>query len=118
MCAIGGGHLLRCDAAAAFNAMNFAHFTERGYPLVITDGYRDYAAQVDLRQRKPHLAATPGQSNHGWGLAIDLAVGGWNGEVFRWLHANAHLYGWYHPLWARIDGSKPEPWHWEYATGE
>jgi hypothetical protein len=115
MCSIGGSHRLRCDAATAFVLMDAAYVAERGQPLFVTDSYRDYDAQVDVHRRKPHLAATPGYSNHGWGLAVDLAVGGWNGEVFRWLQANAHHYGWYHPPWARIDGSKPEPWHWEYG---
>jgi LAS superfamily LD-carboxypeptidase LdcB len=103
---------------AAFNAMNAAHAAERGHAIPVTDSYRDYAGQVDVHGRKPHLAATPGNSNHGWGLAVDMAVGGWNGEVFRWLQANAHRYGWHHPPWARIDGSKPEPWHWEYGGSE
>ena len=45
-----------------------------------------------------------------------LAVDGWSGQTFRWLQANAHTYGWHHPPWARIDGSKPEPWHWESTS--
>jgi hypothetical protein len=28
---------------------------------------------------------------------------------------NAPRYGWFHPAWAELDGSKPEPWHWEFA---
>lgn len=118
LCSIGGNHLLRCDAAAAFNAMNAAHFVERGYRIPVTDSYRDYADQADLRARKPHLAAPAGQSSHGWGLALDIDAGGWNGQVFRWLQTNAHHYGWHHPPWARIDASKPEPWHWEYGANQ
>jgi hypothetical protein len=28
---------------------------------------------------------------------------------------NAPRFGWFHPEWAELDGSKPEPWHWEFA---
>ena len=28
---------------------------------------------------------------------------------------NAMAYGWFHPAWAQAGGSKPEPWHWEFA---
>ncbi len=110
----GSGQQLRCDAAVAVEAMMAAHLAETGVPLIITDAYRDYAGQVDVARRKPNLAAEPGYSNHGWGLAIDAAVGSWDSQTFLWLQANAHRYGWHHPAWARIDGSKPEPWHWEF----
>ena len=26
-------------------------------------------------------------------------------------------FGWHHPAWARIDGTNPERWHWEYRGG-
>ena len=113
-----GSHRLRCDAAEAFIAMDAAHRAALGRAIPVTDSYRDYDAQVEVYRRKPHLAARPGTSNHGWALAVDISVGGFNGEVFAWLQANAHRYGWHHPPWARIDGSKPEPWHWEYAGGD
>ena len=116
LCPVSGVvHLLRCDAAGALEAMMAAHLADTGRALIVTDAYRDYAGQVDVAHRKPHLAAKPGYSNHGWGLAIDAAVGGWDGPTFRWLQTNAHRYGWHHPPWARIDGSKPEPWHWEFG---
>jgi hypothetical protein len=25
------------------------------------------------------------------------------------------IYGFFHPSWAQQGGSKPEPWHWEFA---
>jgi LAS superfamily LD-carboxypeptidase LdcB len=28
---------------------------------------------------------------------------------------NSMLYGWFLPAWAQQNGSKPEPWHWEFA---
>lgn len=112
----GGRHLLRCDAAQAFTAMAAAYHAEFGRPLGITDAYRDYAAQVDVYRRKPRLAATPGTSRHGWGLAVDLAVGGWTSPTFRWLQTHAPRYGWHHPPWATLTGPKPEPWHWEFES--
>jgi LAS superfamily LD-carboxypeptidase LdcB len=32
-----------------------------------------------------------------------------------WLRRNSLRYGWFLPAWAMPGGSKPEPWHWEYA---
>ncbi len=109
--AVGSGHRLRADAAAAFNAMYAA-----GAPC-ITDSYRSYAAQVDVFRRKPDLAAVPGTSNHGWGIAIDFGCGAerFDSDAYRWLKANAGRFGFAHPTWAEPDGSKPEPWHWEYV---
>lgn len=119
LCPLWGapGHFLRADAAAAYEKLSKAYARRFGRPISMTDSYRSYAAQVDLKQRKPHLSARPGTSNHGWGRAIDLGGGINNfGSVqHKWMRANAPLYGWYHPQWARANGSKPEAWHWEYA---
>jgi hypothetical protein len=114
---VGGGHRLRTDAAKAFDALNRARIAATGAPLCVTDSYRSYASQVDVFQRKPHLAATPGRSQHGWGLAVDLGCGvqTFGTEANRWMYANAPAFGWIHPAWARPGGSRPEPWHWEYV---
>ncbi|WP_138760329.1 D-alanyl-D-alanine carboxypeptidase family protein [Modestobacter altitudinis] len=118
LCSLGGGHRLRCDAAAAYNAMSAAYAATFGGPLCITDSYRSLGAQVDAHHRKPAITAVPGTSNHGWGLAVDLC-GGIN--VFgtaqtAWMQVNAAHYGWVHPDWAQADGQNPEPWHWEYGS--
>lgn len=114
---LGGGHQLRTDAAKAFDSLNRLRMTQTGTPLCVTDSYRSYAAQVDVFKRKPTLAAVPGRSQHGWGLAVDLGCGAqrFGTEMDRWLRANAGQFGWYHPSWADPGGSKPEPWHWEFA---
>jgi LAS superfamily LD-carboxypeptidase LdcB len=67
--------------------------------------------------RKPHLAATPGTSVHGWGLAVDLCGGveRFGTTQNTWLLAHAPAHGWSHPAWAAAGGSRPEPWHFEYA---
>jgi LAS superfamily LD-carboxypeptidase LdcB len=88
-----------------------------GTPLCITDSYRSYAGQRDAYDRKPALAAWPGTSNHGWGLAVDLC-GGVNSAgtaQWTWMNANAGRFGFVNPDWARSGAEKPEPWHWEFG---
>ncbi|NHC43993.1 hypothetical protein G9H72_01785 [Motilibacter sp. K478] len=119
LCSIWGapGHLLRADAAAAFTAMSKAYAATFGSPICVTDSYRNRAMQEDLYVRKPTLAAIPGTSNHGWGVAVDLCDGveSFGTPQHEWLVLNATAYGWYHPAWADATGSRPEPWHWEYG---
>lgn len=68
----------------------------------ITDGWRSLSAQVDLKKRKPTLAATPGRSVHGIGLAADLNL---TSKQQKWLEANGAKYG-----LARLPS---EAWHWQ-----
>lgn len=111
------GKYLRCDAAAALTQLDAAFTHAFGHHLVVTDAYRAYPEQVRLKQAKPGLAAAPGRSNHGWGLAIDLGSGVQSGPgtpAYDWMTANASRYGWVHPDWA-MHSSQYEPWHWEYG---
>ena len=115
------GVILLKDAAADFNKMAQAYLKEKGYKLGITDGLRSYETQVQTMIDKPEKAATPGTSDHGTGVAVDLAADGttdkaieFGSETFKWLSANAPKYGWIHPHWAHEGGSRPEPWHWEW----
>lgn len=67
-------------------------------------------------------SGTPGTSNHGMGLAIDLALKGGkslggNAKAMAWMCENAPKYGFY------LQGSDPkspefEAWHWQYAVGD
>jgi hypothetical protein len=107
--------LLEPEAADAFDQLSAAYRAKFGHPLGVTDSYRSYALQVITKRHKPGLAAEPGTSNHGWGLALDLVVGGYSSADYAWLRANAPHYGWDNPGWARPGGSKHEPWHWEFA---
>jgi hypothetical protein len=114
------GQLLRCDAAAAWNAMSAAYEAATGAPLCITDSYRSLAVQVRLRAEKPALAAVPGTSNHGWALAVDLCEAGrtamgYTTPAYLWLKGNAASFGWAHPGWAEPGAGQEEPWHWEYV---
>lgn len=111
LCKIGiDNHELRADAAVSFAEMNAAYKADTGEDLVVTDSYRSLESQIDVAGRKPGLAAKPGTSLHGWGIAVDL---GTSQQELDWLNANAGDYGWENPDWAK--SSKYEPWHWEYV---
>jgi hypothetical protein len=111
------GHRLRADAAHAFNQLSQAYAAEFGTPVCLTDSYRTFEGQVAVRAAKPGLAAVPGTSNHGWGTAVDLCGGiqSFGSAQHQWMRHNAPLHGWFLPTWAQQNGSKPEPWHWEYG---
>lgn len=112
---IGGGHRLEADAATDWKRMVEAARKD-GINISITDSYRSYDAQVDVRRRKGHLVATatPGTSNHGWGRAVDANVN--DPKTLAWLRQNAHRFGWVNPPWAQKKGKSFEPWHWEYRA--
>lgn len=118
LCQVGiGDHRLRQDAAIAFAKMNAAYKSETGEDMKLTDTYRTLDEQVSIAGRKPGLAAKPGTSMHGWGLAIDFGGGAAqaSGQQYEWLVAHAGEFGWENPDWAK--SSKYEPWHWEYVPG-
>jgi LAS superfamily LD-carboxypeptidase LdcB len=104
----GTGHRLWAPAAENLNRM-IEDAKRDGVTIGITDSYRPYAEQVDLARRKGlysqgGLAAKPGTSEHGWGMAVDLDL---NGKAQSWMRANAEKYG--------FDENVPrEPWHWAY----
>jgi LAS superfamily LD-carboxypeptidase LdcB len=108
----GGNHFMRPDAAKAWKAMDRAARKD-GIDISITDSYRTYDAQVALHngpKGKAGLAATPGHSNHGWGLANDVNVN--DPAVYKWLRNNGKRFGFNQPM-------SYEPWHWEYeGSGE
>lgn len=67
----------------------------------------------------PATAATPGMSNHGWGLALDIAQEldgdsapeSISGVFVQWLIDNAKRWG----ISAELQS---EPWHWRYVAGD
>lgn len=120
LCPVPGarGEVLRSDAASAFAAMSTAYAAEHGgQRLCVTDAYRDLASQVAVRAARPGLAAVPGTSEHGWGVAVDLCGGVQDASspASAWMRAHSGLYGWFHPAWAQVGGALPEAWHWEFA---
>ena len=124
-------------AAEAFNRM-YDQATHSGIKLRNIGDYRSFDAQLGLfKQRyatedlgrkptvtrtyegatwylRPGMApcSTPGKSNHGLGLAIDLDVT--TAKVLDWLCTNAPTYGFY---LQSDDPSSPEfeAWHWQFA---
>lgn len=112
-------HALRGDAAVALSELNRNFRAAFDRDLCLTDSYRPLSVQRRLAVTKPGLAATPGRSNHGWGLAIDLCSSETgSAEAMSWLRTNGPVFGWENPRWARRGGSGPyEPWHWEYVPG-
>jgi zinc D-Ala-D-Ala carboxypeptidase len=101
-------HKLWAPAAESLTTM-MADAKKDGVHIGITDSYRPYAEQVDLAKRKGlysqgGLAAKPGTSEHGWGMAADLDL---NSKALSWMRANADKYG--------FDNNVPrENWHWAY----
>lgn len=96
-------------AAKAYAEMVAAAKAE-GVTWKITDSYRDYVSQQATARNKGlystgGLAASPGQSNHGWGSALDLAL---TPSAQVWLTANASKYG--------FSSIAREPWHWEHKA--
>ena len=103
-----GQHRLYSVAADAFKAMRTAAAAD-GVDISVTDSYRTYDQQVELAARKGlwkdgGLAAVPGTSPHGWGMAVDVDV---DPAGLAWIRANGAQFG--------FDETTPrEPWHWEY----
>jgi len=135
---VGSGHLHKL-AASAWNAMVKAAKKD-GVILKPTskwDLYRPYDRQKALflaRYQKANNgskvtrqwqgttwylkkgfapAGVPGTSNHGWGLAVDVA--GASGAVLNWLLKNADEYGF---SWEVKDGPNAESWHIRYYPGD
>jgi hypothetical protein len=113
------GEQLAARAAVALTALNDAFRSEFGTDLALADSYRSLGEQYAVKRSRGYLAAKPGTSMHGLGLAIDLAgsVTG-NKAAYQWLVENGAAYGWENPAWARRGGSgNYEPWHFEYRPG-
>lgn len=108
-------YVLRADAATSLAAMNDAYRSRFNRDLCLVSAYRSIGEQRRLKATKGYLAAPPGKSNHGWGLAVDFCSSTVSGQSWTWLQQNGATYGWVNPNWARRGGSGPyEPWHWEY----
>lgn len=104
------GHRLAPFAAKDWDAL-VQDAAADGVAIRITDSYRTFDQQVDLASRKGlyelgGLAAVPGTSQHGWGMAVDVIVDD-DPRVKSWLNENAHRYGW-------VSDVAREPWHYEW----
>jgi LAS superfamily LD-carboxypeptidase LdcB len=101
-------HKLWAPAAESLTRM-VSDAKAQGVTIGITDSYRSYDEQVDVARRKGlysqgGLAAKPGTSEHGWGMATDLDL---NNKAQAWMRANGEKYGF-------EENTPREPWHWAY----
>jgi hypothetical protein len=114
----GTPYYLKNAAAAALERLNGAFRAAFGHNLDLDLTYRDYDTQVAMRAALGSVAATPGTSTHGTGLALDVpelpCEYGWDTPQRSWLIANGPSYGWVSPSWAGRNGSNPEYWHFEF----
>ncbi|MFI9487782.1 M15 family metallopeptidase [Promicromonospora sp. NPDC052451] len=108
-------HMVRADVLDGLIELDAAYREAFGEHLTINSSYRSYEAQASLYDPSSPIAAAPGCSNHGLGLAVDIGGGveTFDTEQYTWLKENARAFGWMHPAFAEPDGRVPEPWHWE-----
>jgi hypothetical protein len=106
---------LRRDCAAAWNSMNVAA-RAGGCELLPTgsmSSYRTLTQQRLLYARyragTGSLAAVPGQSNHGWGLAVDVATH----EMRAMIDRIGTKWGWS----KRTSDAQSEWWHLKWVEG-
>jgi hypothetical protein len=108
-------HFVRADVVAGLIELDAAYRKVFGEHLTINSSYRSYGSQESLYDPSSPIAAPPGCSNHGLGLAVDIGGGveTFDTEQYGWLKAHAEAYGWIHPAFAEPNGRVPEPWHWQ-----
>src|SRR3954447_8659067 len=116
---IPGGRL-RKDAAVAWLAMRAYIGKNRGVwicPTSVRTAYRPYADQQyfwDLyTRRRGALAARPGTSNHGWGIAVDLPTPAMQAAVRQY----GHEFGWGIQNGGLSAAAPPGAWHCTSHTG-
>jgi LAS superfamily LD-carboxypeptidase LdcB len=102
------GHKLWKPAAESLENMIEAAKKD-GVKIGITDSYRSFEEQVDVARRKGlysqgGLAAKPGTSDHGWGMAVDLDL---NAKAQAWMRKHGEEYGF-------EEDTPREPWHWGF----
>jgi len=103
---------LEKNAAASWNTMYM--FIRRYakisiYPNGRISAYRTYDQQVEAKRLYGNNAATPGTSNHGWGLAVDLA----NQTQRRAIDRFGERFGWA----KKWSDASWEWWHLRYKSG-
>ncbi|WP_102411457.1 D-alanyl-D-alanine carboxypeptidase family protein [Beduinella massiliensis] len=138
--ALAGNIYMRPEAATALEALFQAARDEAGFTLYATSGYRSYATQRAIYERRSEalgerrasqVVAKPGYSEHQTGLAMDIegesTLGIGLEEEFGdspegiWVAENAHRFGFivrYKRGWEDITGYAYEPWHIRYVGVE
>jgi LAS superfamily LD-carboxypeptidase LdcB len=104
----------------------FARMTKPYNPYTCTTTTRRYQGETYWLRRGMAPVATPGTSNHGWGLAVDVAlvvngkvVAVYQSAAWTWLTRNAGRFGfsWEFGRTATQPGGR-EPWHIRYVAGD
>ncbi|MCC5903056.1 MAG: M15 family metallopeptidase [Halomonas sp.] len=128
---LNDGIWIHKNAAYAFIEMSNAMHRDGVVPVIIKNGYRSYADQVEkfdqYRVRKNFgmvktlaRVALPGYSEHHTGFAIDIRLPRSHSgkrlsrsSSYKWLKKHAHTYGFYESYKKdNIFGVVFEPWHW------
>jgi hypothetical protein len=102
------GLRLTPSAKEAWEKMRKAAITSNVY-LSATSAFRTYKEQEEqYKKSKPGFAATPGNSRHQSGIAIDINTKkSVKSPEYIWLARHAHLFGFARTV-------EKEPWHWVY----
>lgn len=113
-----GQNLIAGPALGDLTKLNKAFKKKFGRNLEIDLTYRTRGTQEYLyRELGRMIAAKPGTSNHGWGLAIDFPETrdyGFDGTYYKWLKAYSKRYGWVHHKVYEKGSPYAEAWHFEY----
>ncbi|WP_417234729.1 SH3 domain-containing protein [Arthrobacter sp.] len=113
-----GQNLIAGPALRDLTKLDQAFKRKFGRHLEIDLTYRTRGTQEYLyRELGRMIAATPGTSNHGWGLAIDFPETrdyGFGGRYHTWLKAHSKSYGWVHHKVYEKGSPYAEAWHFEY----
>lgn len=109
---LGGPARGHPEAAAAMGVM-LRQAWEIGYGITIAYSYRNITTQKRkwdaYRRGTGNLAAVPGTSNHGWGVAFDMR---WEtSSAYSWMRANADDYGFAFDV-------PGESWHVRFHEGQ
>lgn len=128
---IGGGHVLRAEAANTLQQMRQAA-QNSGIAFNVVSSYRSQAYQTSLYNNyfasdpinAPFYSAYPRTSEHELGLAIDISYVQalhsdlQNTSLGQWMAEHAHEYGWimrYPYGKSDITGYVFEAWHYRYV---
>jgi len=136
---IGGGQMMREEAAAHFNLMR-DDMRAAGLRVNVIIVYRSFSTQQNTygnavsrygKDTADRNWARPGHSEHQLALSADILHKAMDGSMsnsgfqhtseFKWLCENAHNYGFilrYPEAYKEFHGYVFEPWHWRYIGVE
>jgi hypothetical protein len=103
------GHSIECRINAEDPDHEFmSRFVDAPNPNT-TDTTRTYLGKKWYMKKGVAPMASPGTSNHGWGLAVDIWSA--NGTRLDWMLQNIAKFGWSWEV-------QSEPWHIRYVAGD